>query len=34
MIQQLNLDAGKVKAAFRTSVNWAGELATLQSKSS
>jgi c-di-GMP-related signal transduction protein len=33
MIQQLNLDAGKVKAAFQTSVVWAGELAALQSKS-
>jgi EAL and modified HD-GYP domain-containing signal transduction protein len=31
MIQQLNLDTGKVKAAFQTAVNWAGELATLQS---
>jgi len=34
MIQQLNLDAGKVKAAFQASVNWAGGLAVLQSKSS
>lgn len=31
MIQQLNLDAGKVNAAFQTAVNWAGELATLES---
>ena len=31
MIQQLNLDAGKVKAAFQASVNWTGELAALQS---
>jgi c-di-GMP phosphodiesterase len=31
MIQQLSLDTGKVKAAFQTAVNWAGELATLQS---
>ncbi len=31
MIQQLNLDAGKVKAAFQASVDWAGELAVLQS---
>jgi EAL and modified HD-GYP domain-containing signal transduction protein len=30
LIHQLNLDAGKVKAAFQTSVNWTGELATLQ----
>ena len=34
MIQQLNLDAGKVKSAFQASVNWADELAVLQSKSS
>ncbi len=34
MIQQLSLDSGQVKAAFQTSVNWAGELATLQSESS
>jgi EAL and modified HD-GYP domain-containing signal transduction protein len=33
MIRQLNLDSAKVKAAFQASVNWAGELATLQSKS-
>jgi len=31
MIQQLNLDAGKVNAAFQTAVNWTGELATLES---
>jgi c-di-GMP phosphodiesterase len=31
MIQQLNLEPGKVKAAFQASVNWAGELVTLQS---
>jgi c-di-GMP phosphodiesterase len=34
MVQQLNLDAGKVKAAFQVSVDGAGELAVLQSKSS
>jgi EAL and modified HD-GYP domain-containing signal transduction protein len=32
MIHQLNLDANKIKAAFQTSVDWAGELATLHSK--
>jgi EAL and modified HD-GYP domain-containing signal transduction protein len=31
MIQQLNLEAGKVKAAFQASVNWTSELAVLQS---
>jgi EAL and modified HD-GYP domain-containing signal transduction protein len=31
LIHQLNLDARKVKAAFQTSVNWAGELTALQS---
>jgi len=31
MIHRLNLDAKKTKAAFQTSVDWAGELATLQS---
>jgi c-di-GMP phosphodiesterase len=31
LIQQLNLDSGKVKAAFQKSVNWAGNLASMQS---
>lgn len=32
MIHQLNLDVNKIKAAFQTSVDWAGELAALHSK--
>lgn len=32
MIQQLNLDGNKIRAAFQTSVDWAGELATLHNK--
>jgi hypothetical protein len=34
MIHQLNLDPKKVKSAFQTSIDWAGELATLHSKPS
>jgi EAL and modified HD-GYP domain-containing signal transduction protein len=29
MMQQLNLDSRKVKTAFQTSLNWAGELVSL-----
>jgi EAL and modified HD-GYP domain-containing signal transduction protein len=32
MVHQLNLDGNKIKAAFQTSIDWAGELGTLQSK--
>lgn len=32
MIQQLNLDGNKTRAAFQTSVDWAGELSSLHSK--
>ena len=32
MIHQLNLDGIKIKAAFQTSIDWTGELATLHSK--
>jgi EAL and modified HD-GYP domain-containing signal transduction protein len=29
MIQQLNLDTGKVKTAFQASINWAAEFVSL-----
>ena len=32
MIHQLNLDPKKLKSAFQTAIDWAGELATLHSK--
>ncbi|MBU0769065.1 MAG: HDOD domain-containing protein [Proteobacteria bacterium] len=32
MIHQLNLDGNKIRAAFQTSIDWAGALATLHSK--
>jgi EAL and modified HD-GYP domain-containing signal transduction protein len=32
MIHQLNLDGKKIKAAFQTSIDWAGKLVTLPSK--
>lgn len=34
LIQQLNLDSGKVKAAFQKSVNWAGNLTSMSSPKS
>jgi len=34
MIHQLNLDPKKIKSAFQTAIDWAGELATLHSKQS
>ena len=34
MIHQLNLDPKKLKSAFQTAIDWAGELATLHSKQS
>jgi len=33
MVQELNLDSGKVRTAFQESIDWTGELESLRSES-